>query len=183
MDFSKILLFLLILWSCYSTIKTIIKVITSGLTLFNAKRNGSEIIRCKSVVYRIWHYIFAIAYELFVAGYLFKLFLMLKKLKIEELSICLLILIILMLSNAIIHVIAIFREKYAYLTEEGMVSFVEKFKFSKCRFSWESDDNADIVSDTLHIYPKKGNIPYTVVFESQAEQAHRIVSENCMKTY
>mgnify|MGYP003292595637 FL=1 len=183
MDLSKILLFLLILWNCYSTIKTTIKVIISGVTLFNAKRNGSEIIRCTSVVYKVRYYIFTIAFELFIAGYCFKWFLMLKNLEIEGLVICLLITIIMMLINVIIHIIAIFREKYAYLTEEGIISFVRKFKFSKCRFSWESDDSADVVSDTLHVYPKKDNIPYTVVFESQAEQAHRIVSENCMKTY
>lgn len=81
---------------------------------------------------------------------------------------------------AVIHIIAVFKEKNVYLTEDGLIYFLGCFAFSKCRFSWESSNNPDIPSNTLHVYKPKDKLPFTVSFDDDIETAHKITDEHAI---
>lgn len=175
-DLFDVFYFLLVIYNLFSTVRLIFKVLRSCLLLNKARKNNEIIIKGNSSVYRIKNYIIAIITEAFF------LFIMCRLLTLYRLPLYFAIFIGFTVANiavsTIIHIIAIFKEKNVYLTNKGLIYFIGCFEFSKCRFAWESSDNSDNLSNTLHVYTPKDKIPFTATFDEQIENAHKIVSDN-----
>lgn len=175
-DLLYVLYPLLVIYSWISTVRLIFKVLRSWLLLNKVRKNNEIIIKGNSTVYRIKNYIIAIITEAFF------MFIMCRLLTIDRLPLLFTIFVGFSIANIavsmIIHIIAIFKENNVYLTNKGLIYFIGRFEFSKCRFAWESSDNSDDLSNTLHVYPPKDKFPFTATFDEQIENAHKIVSDN-----
>lgn len=78
----------------------------------------------------------------------------------------------------IIHFVGIFKEKYVYLTNKGVIFYMGIFDFLECRFVWETTSSPEQLSRTLHIYKPNEKTPFTVTFDRQIETAHRIIEKH-----
>ena len=182
------LLFMMIccLLSLTTSFKVTYQVISGRIKLRRVKDSGGIIIKCRSAVYKVHAYLIAITFELFMTHYFIKITKMVVKAgeKYETLPhptrytlvvIVLYLILISLILNIIIHTTAIFREKYGYLTGDGLIYFLGQFSFGKCRFVWE-ENNADTLSNVLHIYKDKDKLPFTVIFDEKTEEAHKLIN-------
>ncbi len=159
-----------------STARLVAKIIKGKLLLKKARENGEIIIKGKNSVYKVTNYIIAIVMEV-IAVFVFGKFLISYNV-LSIVSVLVIITIAPLAVTIVIHIIAIFQENDVYLTKNGLIYFLGYFEFSKCRFSWESSNNPDVLSNTLHIYKPKEKIPFTVSFDRDIETAHKITDEN-----
>ena len=182
---NKTTVFALILCiSClFSTIRLTVNVTRGKMILNRAKKSGQIPLKCRSAVFKGWAYIFAILLDGYLLRYFLKYIMIMYQLRDradpKRFTAVMLVLgtdVLCMAVSLIIHILAIFLEKYAYLTSDGLVYFMGCFKFSECRFNWEAGTQG-ILSDTLHVYKKNDSIPFTVVFGDNSEAAHRITDE------
>lgn len=167
---------ILSIYSDYSTIKLIYKITKGRILLNKAKNNGERIVRGISTIYKPSNYLFSIFMELFFIYtmiYVLRAYGSISKL----LSIFIIIDIIAIVIVLIVHIIATFAEKYVYLTKDGLIYFLGRFDFDKCRHVWDAESQPDALSNRLHIYKPNDNQPYTVYFEEQleAEIAHKLI--------
>ncbi len=167
----------------FSTIKLTVNVISGRVMLDRARKSGQLPIKCRSSVYKGWAYIFAILLEGYLLRFFMKYIMVVYPLRDaadpKRFTAVMLVLgadVFCMAVSLIIHIFAIFLEKNAYLTNDGLVYFLGCFKFSECRFSWEAVAQGKL-SDTLHVYKKKDKLPFTVVFDDNTEAAHRMTDE------
>lgn len=162
--------------SAYQAITLVVSVQRGAYYLKRARRNGDDFIRCNSTVYQLKNYIITIVFELLMTYIMYSLLVYTRQ--VSVFLFCMDLAIILnLVTRLIVHIIAIFREKYSYLTSEGLVIFIGRLGFTKCRFVWEAPEE---LSDTLHVYLPKKKQPFTVIFEEQIEEAHRMVDANRM---
>lgn len=165
----------LMLWSAVSSVRMAARVIHSRKVLADARANNEAVVRGNSTVYRTGYYV-AVTVTEFLA-FLFFARNLLRYLRTGGfLPLILAVLCLSTLVMLVIHIIAAFQQKYVYLTQRGLITYVDCHTFEKCRFAWENSDAA--LSDTLHVYIKKDPHPYTVRFEGDLETAHRITDEN-----
>lgn len=175
-NLTTILLIALIIYWDISIIKLFVKVAKGRLLLSKAKKNNETIIKGISSIYKTSNYIIAVCIELFFIFVLFRL------LFIYKLPLILFIIIfvegISLIVQVLIHIVAIFKEKYVHLTRDGLIYYIGYFEFSKCRFSWETTNNPNTLSNTLHVYKPKEKFPFTAIFDQETELAHKITDEN-----
>ncbi len=157
--------------------KLVVKVVKGALLLKKAKTNNQMVIKCTSTVYKLRNYFISVVLDLAVLVFIIRLFSLIKYSSLIGVVI-IITTFCSELIELIIHIIAIFREKYGYLTSDGLIYFIGCFKFDNCRFVWDSTANPDILSDTLHVYRQNEKMPFTVIFYDQIEEAHQIVSIN-----
>ena len=158
--------------------KLVFQVINGRLLLGRARKNGGLMVKGSNALYKAPNYVVAVISELFLAGVMCR-FLIIYKFTAVSFAFITLIAVSLLV-NAVIHFIGLLTEKNVYLTESGLIYFLGSFKFSDCRFSWDSSDTSDNLSDKLYIYKGKANYPFVASFEDR-ETAHRIVNENYVK--
>lgn len=166
----------LVFFSLSSTVKLVVNVINGRILLRKAKNSGKIIIKGVNSIYKLSNYLVAILSETFITYIVCKLAFMYKVHSIVYVFVG--IVILTLLATVIIHIIALFAEKDVYLTESGLIYFLGSFKFSDCRFSWDSSDTPDKPSDKLYIYKRKAKMPFVASFENDREAAHRIVNDN-----
>lgn len=174
--FWNIVLLAIVAWSVYSTVKLILNVTKSAALRRKALNSNEVVIKAKSNVYKTTHYILVIACEgLILSCFLTLLF----RFRLQP-TFFLLIVIdsVCILLSAIIQIIGFFGEKYVYLTNKGLIYFLGIFDFLENRFVWEESTNPEMLSNTLHIYKPKEQLPFTVTFENQVEVAHRIIEKH-----
>lgn len=175
-NLTSILLIALIIYCDVSTIKLFVKVAKGRLLLNKAKKNNETIIKGISSIYKTSNYIIVVCIELFLVYIFYRL------LFIYKLPLILFILIfvegISLIVQVLIHIVAIFKEKYVHLTRDGLIYYMGCFEFSKCRFSWETTNDPDTLSNTLHVYKPKEKLPFTAIFDEETELAHKITEEN-----
>ena len=171
----------LLIYSMYSVIKLMCKVIRSANKLSKAKNNGSAIIKCVSPIFKIKNYLFTIATELIMIYCFYRVVNVLPS-RMFFSYISFMILLIIECFTLFIHVIAVFREKYAYLTAEGLIFFIGDLSFEKCRFVWDTPNNPDELSDTLLIFPPNEKVPFPVVFTEELETAHLLTEINTVNS-
>lgn len=166
-----------LIYSLYGTIKLMCKIIRSSNMLSKAKKNDAAIIKCISPIFKIKNYLFTIGTELILIYCFYRIVTVLPSRMIFS-YISFMVLLIVYCITLIIHVIAVFKEKYAYLTAEGLIFFIGDFSFEKCRFVWVTPQNPDELSDTLLVFPPKEKVPYSVVFTEDLETAHLLTEIN-----
>ena len=172
------LAFFLVLLIFGHTVMLAVQVINGRLLLSRARKSGESVIKGVNAMYKMVNYIAAIAAELFFTGAIGWIIF---RYKMDTVSGLLIWTIALSLGlSTVIHIIALFTEKNVYLTPSGLIYFLGRFKFADCRFSWDSSDTADSLSDKLYVYKKKDKFPFVASFEDR-ETAHRIVKENSVK--
>ncbi|WP_028516054.1 hypothetical protein [Ruminococcus flavefaciens] len=160
------------------TVKLVFQVIKGRLLLSRARKSGEPVIKGVNAVYKMINYIVAVVTEALFTGFIGWNIL---KYKMDIISAVLIWTTVLSLGlSTVIHIIALFTEKNVYLTPSGLIYFLGRFKFADCRFSWDSSDTPDSLSDKLYIYEKKAKFPFVASFEDR-ENAHRIVNENSVK--
>ena len=168
----------LVLLNFGHTVKLAFQVINGSLLLGKARKSGRLIVKGSNAAYKAVNYIVAVAFEIFSVVVMCRIFFM------SGLSAVLFVftaaIIASLFVDTVIHTIALFAEKNVYLTESGLIYFLGSFKFSDSRFSWDSSDNPDSLSDKLYIYKGKDKYPFVASFEDR-ETAHRIVAENSVK--
>lgn len=162
-----------------STIKLIYNVTKGKLLLNKARNDGERIVRGISAIYRARNYLFSMLLELFF------IYMMIRFLRIfgsvsKLLSIFFIVEMITMAVLLVVHLSATFAEKYVYLTKDGLIYFLGRFDFDKCRYAWDTESQPGVLSNKLHIYKPNDNQPYTVYFEEEveAEIAHKLIDEN-----
>ena len=176
MRITDIIICALLVWIVYSTVRIAYGVIRSQVLIARAKKHGG-IIRGRSTLYKLGSYIYVIVVELgFILFFSFHLLKNYYRYPLQT-DLILFILLVSFAVMMVIHLLAVFMEKYAYLTSDGLICYIKVFRFSKCRFAWETDADG-MLSDTLHVYPKKESAPYTVRFDQPTEEAHQLVSDN-----
>ena len=160
----------------FMTGQLLFEVLRSAVLRHKARKSGGTMIRCVSTVYRLSNYIVMLIFE--ISCYLLYLKLMPAKSFHHPLLICTSIIPVSIFFSVriVIHIIAIFSEKYAYLTDDGLIYFIGVFRFGQERFVWEAVENAD----TMHIYKTGKTNPFTVVFKEQIEEAHMLVDSHQM---
>ncbi len=177
MDTTILIWIALVLFSLFTTGKLLVGIGQSAWHLHKARTSGGTVIRCNSTVYKMWIYLFALVTE---GGLTFWLTTI--ALRFQRLPVLYRVLTWTVVATTaidfIIHAVAIFREKYCYLTDEGVLCYIKVFPFAKCRFGWEEAADPARPSDTLHVYPPKEKLPFTVVFPDQIEEAHTVVQTN-----
>ena len=177
MDTTMVIWIALVVFSVFTTGKLLVGIGQSAWHLHKARTSGGTVIRCNSTVYKMWIYLFAIATEGGLTVWLTTI-----ALRFQRLPVLYRVLIWTVVATTaidfIIHAVAIFREKYCYLTDEGVLCYIKVFPFAKCRFGWEESTDPARPSDTLHVYPPKEKLPFTVVFPDQIEEAHTVVQTN-----
>ena len=161
----------LVFFNLSSTVKLVVKVINGRILLSKAKNSGIIIRIGVNSIYKLSNYIVAIISEIIMTYIVCKLAFTYKVHSIVYVLVGMVILAL--LATIIIHSIALFAEKEVYLTESGLIYFLGSFKFSDCRFSWDSSD-----TDKLYIYKRKAKLPFVASFENDREAAHRIVNDN-----
>lgn len=179
-DFWTLVWIALVISNCVSTVRLVSKVLKGNRLLKKARVDGGAIIKGNNNLYNLKHYLFAIVTELIV------IYLICKLLSLYRLTAAIFaveaVTTAAVAVTVVIHVIAIFKEKNVYLTEQGLIYFMGSFEFSNSRFLWETSENPEVLSRTLYIYGKKDKLPFTVSFDSDTELAHKIVSENSKKS-
>ena len=166
------------MFSLFHAVKLVLEVINGRLMLGRARKSGELMVKGFNALFKASNYIFAIAGELFFVAVMCR-FLFVYKLNTVSFVFVTVIAASLFV-NSVVHIIALFAEKNVYLTESGLIYFLGSFKFSDCRFSWDSSDAPDDLSDRLYIYKRKANYPFIASFEDR-ETAHSIVNENSVK--
>ncbi len=156
-------------WIIYKTAKTIIRMINGKRLLNKALKNGEEVIRCNYAVFDRKNYIIPSLFKLYF------IYITLSYInKSPETFILILPTALCMAVQLIILFLAYSREKYAYLTNDGVIFTLGCFKFTECRFTWEGS----AVPDRLNIYRPKAKVPYSVTFDQQVERAHEIIDNH-----
>ena len=166
-------LFILVTSVC-STLRMVVNIIISAMKLNSARKNGREVVKCESTVYKMSRYIIVLLSEGFFIYFFGDLYFRLRETENIFMKLPFIMLVIDVIILMIVHIIALFKEKYAYLTPDGLISYIKIFRFANCRFTWDS------TGDTLHVYPKKEKMPFTVVFRNNADTAHEIVDNNTL---
>ena len=175
-DVWNIIFVAVLIWCSYSTVRLIMKVSKGLMLQRNAKHSNEVVIRGTSVIYKTTNYIFAIVYEVFIIG-IFLSFLIRYTFDFL-LNTFLCIDIFLLCIQVIIHFVGIFKEKYVYQTNKGVIFYMGIFDFLECRFVWETTSSPEQLSRTLHIYKPNEKTPFTVTFDRQIETAHRIIEKH-----
>lgn len=168
----------IIVASVFSTLRMVFNIIKSAMAVSSARKNGREVIRCESTVYKMSRYIIALLSEGFFTYFFADMYFRFREVKNTFIKLPFLLLVLDFIVLMIIHFIALYKEKYAYLTPDGLISYIKIFRFSNCRFAWETTGNNSGLSNTLHVYPKKEKFPFTVVFYNDIDAAHMIVDNN-----
>lgn len=159
-----------------STIKLVVNVI-NGIQLLNKSvENNERLIKGGSLSYEEYNFIYSIAAEIFIAYYVVGRLVIYSSMPFLV-TVLVVVNVVVLAVKSVIHVIAKFKEKNVYLTEDGLVCFLGCFPFSKCCFSWEKANDPKMLSDTLHVYNPKGRYLFTVIFDSDIEIAHEITGK------
>ena len=120
MDTTMVIWIALVVFSVFTTGRLLVGIGQSAWHLHKARTTGGTVIRCNSTVYKMWIYLFAIVTEGVLSAWLMSL-----ALRFQRLPVLYRVLIWPAVATTaidfIIHTVAIFREKYCYLTDEGLL--------------------------------------------------------------
>lgn len=195
MDFELLIWVLFAGYMVYVSLKMVYGATKSFLMLKKAKKNGGSMIRCNNAGFRTINYLFPIGIEVFLVYSFHSSIVHLKSLdhlsRLEYLdvtnasdetvkyTVVLTIFYVLTICpavNLLIHLVALLRERSAYLTEEGIIYYLGHFRFSECNFVWDAANGS--LSNVLHVYKGKKKMPYTVYFDAGIEEAHRMTEKS-----
>ena len=166
-----------LIFTVFITFKLVYKIMRSANIISNARKNDAVIIRCLNPVYNIKNYVFNLITEPLLIYCYYRILSVIPSRWLYS-YISFIVLMIIYCFSFIIHVIAVFREKYVYLTPHGLILFAGELSFEKFRFVWETPQNPDELSDTLLVYPEKEKIPFPVTFTENLEEAHLLTEIN-----
>ena len=175
-DFGTLICMVSAIVSLSLAMDSISKVLKVKRFLKEASLNNEVIVKGNNELYNVTNGIFVVVTE---ASLLFLLLLFVSTYKVAaDIVVSSVIIFISVGVCILINVISMFKDKDVFLTKKGLICFSKIFKFSECRFSWDSSETSAEISKTLHIYEKDMKVPYIVSFDSNTELAHKIVSEN-----
>ncbi len=166
----------LMIWCVFSAIRLAYRVIRSRKMLREIRAENETVIHGINVQFKLIAYVIVMIVELFgliyVAAYALPFYIS-NEFRLMALDAVGLIAFFLM--RLIIHLVALFQEKHVYLTKIGLITYVDCHSFSSCRFAWENNDGG--MSDMLHVYIKKGKMPFTAQFDGDIAAAHALTEQ------
>lgn len=138
------------------------------------KNSATQRIVCDNLLYNKKSYIFNIIFSLIILYCFYKLFHYSIALNIAVAKVLYGLLIVMQLLELFMYGIALFNDRYAYLTADGVIACIGILTPKDCSFSWELHDTGEM-PDVLLVYKKGMKVPYRFRIIDNRERAHEMV--------